>query len=76
MPGDVPAPDASRSASHIEHEQSYVTTLYEQLDAMRAYANTRLNRVLLETGGTPQARSERESFSQMYAMLPASLRIA
>ncbi|QBJ98478.1 helicase [Rhodococcus sp. ABRD24] len=40
--------------------------LYERLDRLRAYASTRLSRVLLESGGTPQARSERESFSQMY----------
>nr|WP_235916589.1 ATP-binding domain-containing protein [Spelaeibacter cavernicola] len=40
--------------------------LYQQLDGMRSYAKTRLSKVLLESGGTPQARSERESFSQMY----------
>ncbi|WP_051918879.1 HelD family protein [Prescottella defluvii] len=41
--------------------------LYERLDGLREYASNRLARVLLETGGTPQARSERESFTQMYA---------
>ncbi|WP_068165904.1 HelD family protein [Rhodococcus phenolicus] len=40
--------------------------LYGHLDSLREYAQTRLGRVLLETGGTPQARSERESFTQMY----------
>ncbi|WP_114722884.1 ATP-binding domain-containing protein [Rhodococcus sp. AG1013] len=40
--------------------------LYERLDGLREYASNRLGRVLLETGGTPQARSERESFTQMY----------
>nr|WP_296773418.1 ATP-binding domain-containing protein [Rhodococcus sp. (in: high G+C Gram-positive bacteria)] len=40
--------------------------LYGQLDALRKYAQNRLSTVLLETGGTPQARSERESFSQLY----------
>ncbi len=34
--------------------------------ACRTYASDRLSRVLLEGGGTPQARSERESFTQMY----------
>ncbi|WP_084524183.1 3'-5' exonuclease [Nocardia inohanensis] len=34
---------------------------------MRAYAQRRLKTVLLETGGTPQARSERESFTQLYS---------
>ncbi|MCX5046484.1 AAA family ATPase [Aldersonia sp. NBC_00410] len=67
MPEDVAEQDASRSAHQIDHEQQYVSTLYTRLDAMREYANTRLNRVLLESGGTPQARSERESFSQMYS---------
>ncbi|MEU7767892.1 ATP-binding domain-containing protein [Nocardia sp. NPDC049190] len=40
--------------------------LYDRLDEMRHYARNRLRTVLLETGGTPQARSERESFSQLY----------
>ncbi|WP_425301574.1 HelD family protein [Nocardia wallacei] len=33
---------------------------------MREYAQRRLKTVLLEAGGTPQARSERESFTQLY----------
>nr|WP_245672265.1 ATP-binding domain-containing protein [Nocardia anaemiae] len=41
--------------------------LYERLDDMREYATKRLRTVLLETGGTPQARTERESFSQLYS---------
>lgn len=55
-------------ASHpdIEQEQSYLSMLYTHLDELRDYAQTRLSRVLLESGGTPQARSERESFTQMY----------
>ncbi|MFC4605300.1 HelD family protein [Rhodococcus kronopolitis] len=40
--------------------------LYDRLDDLRSYASTRLAKVLLQTGGTPQARVERESFSQMY----------
>ncbi|WP_460727918.1 HelD family protein [Nocardia heshunensis] len=51
----------------MEREQQYLTKLYEQLDGMRAYAQRRLRTVLLETGGTPQARTERESFSQLYS---------
>lgn len=51
----------------MEREQQYLTKLYEQLDGMRAYAQRRLRTVLLETGGTPQARSERESFTQLYS---------
>lgn len=60
MPDDgAPHPD-------LEHEQRYLSTLYTHLDELREYTQTRLKRVLLETGGTPQARSERESFTQMY----------
>ncbi|WP_442971879.1 HelD family protein [Rhodococcus sp. WMMA185] len=40
--------------------------LYTRLDGLRRYTATRLSRVLLESGGTPQARSERESFNQLY----------
>ncbi len=60
MPSDgLPHPDHER-------EQAYLSMLYGHLDSLREYAQTRLGRVLLETGGTPQARSERESFTQMY----------
>ena len=52
--------------SDQDREQSYVTMLYDQLDALRKYAQNRLSTVLLETGGTPQARSERESFTHLY----------
>ena len=55
-------------ASHpeLDREQAYLAMLYTHLDGLRDYAETRLARVLKETGGTPQARSERESFTQMY----------
>ncbi|MVU83205.1 AAA family ATPase [Nocardia sp. ET3-3] len=58
---------ASAVSPDMEREQQYLTKLYEQLDGMRAYAQRRLRTVLLETGGTPQARSERESFTQLYS---------
>nr|WP_232851977.1 ATP-binding domain-containing protein [Nocardia acididurans] len=51
----------------MEREQQYLDVLYERLDGMREYAQRRLKTVLLETGGTPQARSERESFTQLYS---------
>ncbi|MFE9327078.1 HelD family protein [Nocardia sp. NPDC052278] len=51
----------------IDLEQAYLSVLYERLDDMREYATKRLRTVLLETGGTPQARTERESFSQLYS---------
>lgn len=58
---------ASDDAGDLAAEQAYLTTLYERLDGMREYARNRLRTVLLETGGTPQARSERESFTQLYS---------
>lgn len=60
---DATANDAPRD---IAQEQEYLTGLYGRLDDMRSYAENRLRTVLLETGGTPQARSERESFTQLY----------
>lgn len=65
MPDDGPTV-ATDARSDVEREQSYVTMLYDQLDALRRYAQQRLSTVLLETGGTPQARSERESFTHLY----------
>ncbi|MGW5316891.1 HelD family protein [Nocardia thailandica] len=59
--------DSPSRARELDSEQQYLTVLYERLDAMRAYARHRLDTVLLETGGTPQARSERESFTQLYS---------
>ncbi|MGU3431396.1 HelD family protein [Actinomycetes bacterium M1A6_2h] len=69
-------PDQGTSISKIDtspsvgsaaaSEQDHISTLYERLDALRAYATQRLRTVLLETGGTPQARSERESYSNLY----------
>ncbi|WP_024793039.1 HelD family protein [Tomitella biformata] len=53
--------------SALTGEQAHLDTLYQRLDQMREYASTRLSRVLLEGGGTPQARSERESFTQLYS---------
>ncbi|MGW0251206.1 HelD family protein [Nocardia goodfellowii] len=59
-------PDPRAQDREIEQEQAYLSVLYDRLDGMRAYAKKRLETVLLESGGTPQARSERESFSQLY----------
>ncbi|MFY1694121.1 HelD family protein [Solwaraspora sp. WMMA2101] len=48
-------------AAELAAEQQYVTTLYEQVDRLRQQAQQRLAAALRSTGGTPQARSERES---------------
>ncbi len=54
------------STDEIGGEQDYVSMLYGRLDDMRTRASDRLAQVLRETGGTHQARSEREAFSAMY----------
>ena len=66
MPDEAATGPDSTTADEREHEQQYVTLLYDRLDGLRRYAQSRLAAVLLNTGGTPQARSERESFTQMY----------
>ncbi|QII06118.1 AAA family ATPase [Rhodococcoides fascians A25f] len=66
MPDDGHTSSGSDIPIEEDLEQAHLTRLYTQLDALREYAANRLRAVLLETGGTPQARSERESFNQMY----------
>ncbi|MEV6595853.1 ATP-binding domain-containing protein [Actinoplanes sp. NPDC051346] len=45
----------------IESEQAYLTALYARLDELRDQAGERLRAILLEAGGTPQGRSQREA---------------
>jgi DNA helicase IV len=47
-------------------EQNYVTTLYDRLDQLRSQAAERLEGYLRQTGGTPQARSERDAATTRY----------
>src|SRR5450755_3222295 len=47
-------------------EQEYLTMLYGRLDDLRERASRRLTGVLRQTGGTHQARTERDSFGAMY----------
>jgi DNA helicase IV len=54
------------STEEIGGEQEYVSMLYGRLDDMRDRASNRLAQVLRQTGGTHQARSEREAFSVLY----------
>ncbi len=51
----------------IRSEQSYLTVLYERLDQLRVQADGRLKAILLEAGGTPQGRSQREATRSHYA---------
>ncbi len=57
----------------MEAEQKHVTGLYDRLDGMRSLAESRLSGSLAATGGTPQARSQRESSVGMYTEQLAQL---
>ena len=54
------------SNAELDREQDYISVLYSRLDDLRERANGRMARVLRQTGGTHQARVERETFSAMY----------
>ena len=49
-----------------QSEQKYVTMLYERLDGLREQAAGRLAGALRGTGGTPEARSQRDASVGMY----------
>jgi len=51
----------------LRAEQGYLTTLYRRLDGLRAQADDRLRAILLEAGGTPQGRAQREATRGHYA---------
>jgi DNA helicase IV len=55
------------SSDDIDREQDYVSMLYGRLDRLRERASGRLAAVLRESGGTHQARAEREASTAMYA---------
>jgi DNA helicase IV len=55
------------SNEELAREQEYVSMLYGRLDELRQRAGGRLARVLRQTGGTPQARTERDAFSTLYS---------
>ena len=62
------APDETRDyAAELGREQAYVTTLYAKLDAERVSAQRRLDETLRLTGGTPQARTERDVATTLYS---------
>jgi DNA helicase IV len=54
------------SNAELDREQDYITLLYRRLDDLRKRSNDRLAGVLRQSGGTHQARVERETFSAMY----------
>src|SRR3954447_25113984 len=51
----------------LRAEQAYLTTLYNRLDSLRTQADDRLRGILLEAGGTPQGRAQREATRSHYA---------
>lgn len=51
----------------LRAEQAYLTTLYKRLDGLRTQADDRLRAILLEAGGTPQGRAQREATRSHYA---------
>jgi DNA helicase IV len=54
-------------------EQAYVSMLYDHLDGLRDRASVRLAQTLRQTGGTPQARTERDVNAVMYTQRIAQL---
>jgi DNA helicase IV len=61
------------SNAELDREQAYISLLYTRLDDLRERASHRMAGVLQQTGGTHQARVERESFSALYRQQLAQL---
>jgi DNA helicase IV len=61
------------SNAELDREQAYISLLYTRLDDLRERASHRMAGVLKQTGGTHQARVERESFSAHYRQQLAQL---
>ncbi len=61
------------SNAELDREQAYISLLYTRLDDLRERASDRMAGVLQQTGGTHQARVERESFSAHYRQQLAQL---
>ncbi|WP_194912130.1 HelD family protein [Catenulispora rubra] len=57
----------SRGTEEILHEQRYLDLLYTRLDALRAHAQGQLAGVLQASGGTQQARTERDGMASVGA---------
>jgi DNA helicase IV len=61
------------SQRDVGQEQAYVSMLYGHLDGLRDRASGRLAQTLRQTGGTPQARTERDVSAVMYTQRIAQL---
>ena len=64
------------SSAELEREQDYIAVLYGRLDDLRERASARMATVLRQTGGTHQARLERDNFTVMYSQQLAQLNAA
>ena len=64
------------SNAELGREQDYINVLYARLDDLRARASARMASVLRQTGGTHQARLERDNFSVMYGQQLTQLNAA
>lgn len=54
-------------------EQTHLDAVYQRLDRMRSTAKRRLADTLMESAGTPQALSERESYERHYSQMLARI---
>lgn len=60
----------------IPAEERYLDRLYRRLDSLIAQTRTQLTHAHAQVGGTPQARSERESYIRLYTTKLAAYRAA
>ena len=60
----------------LPSEERYLGRLYDRLDALMAHTRAQLQRAHAQGGGTPQARSERESYIRLYTEELATYRAA
>src|SRR3954468_14643502 len=58
---------STRTDDDFRAEQEYLDELYARLDQLRERADERLRAILLEAGGTPQGRTQREATRSHYA---------
>ncbi len=61
LSGDGEAGAVGVADRDLDREQDYLSMLYERVDGLREHAGDRLAAVLLQTGGTPQQRSQRDA---------------
>ena len=60
MPTPLPLPDS------WDAEEHHLAAVYQLAEEERAATVAKLQAVLAQSGGTPQARSERESYNALY----------